>query len=55
MRDRVQVEVAGARGRSGGVEFVEGVAAYTGFRKASVTTQEEFRVAEPDPREPTLE
>jgi hypothetical protein len=50
MRDRVQVELAGARGRSGGVEFVEGVAAYSGFRKASVTTQEEFRVPEPDPR-----
>jgi hypothetical protein len=50
MRDRLQVELASARGRSGGVEFVEGVAAYSGFRKASVTTQEEFRVAEPDPR-----
>ena len=43
-----------ARGRSGSVEFVEGLAAYSGFRKASVTTQEEFRVPEPDPRDPTL-
>lgn len=57
MRDRLQVELGSgsARGRSGSVEFVEGVAAYTGFRKASVTTQEEFRVPEPDPREPILE
>jgi hypothetical protein len=50
MRDRLQVELGNASKRSGGVEFVEGVAAYTGFRKASVSTQEEFRVAEPDPR-----
>jgi hypothetical protein len=50
MRDRVQIELAGARGRTGGVELVDGVADYSGFRKASVTTQEEFRVPEPDPR-----
>ncbi len=55
MRDRLQIELGSgsARGRSGSVEFVEGTAAYTGFRKASVTTQEEFRVPEPDPRDPT--
>ena len=50
MGDRLQTELAGARGRSGSVEFVEGLAAYTGFRQAGVTTQEEFRVPEPDPR-----
>jgi hypothetical protein len=50
MRDRLQSELVGARGRSGSVELVEGLAAYSGFRKAGVTTQEEFRVPEPDPR-----
>jgi hypothetical protein len=49
MRDRLQTEFAGARGRSGSVEFVEGLAAYSGFRQAGVTTQEEFRVPEPTP------
>ena len=43
MRDRLQTELAGARGRSGSVELVEGLAAYTGFRQAGVSTQEEFR------------
>ena len=54
MRDRLQVELGSrsTQGRSGSVELVEGIANYTGFRKASVTTQEEFRVAEPDPPEP---
>jgi hypothetical protein len=42
MRDRLQTELAGTRGRSGSVEFVEGLAAYTGFRQAGVSTQEEF-------------
>jgi len=50
MRDRLQTEVVGARGRSGSVEVVEGLAAYTGFRQAGVTTQEEFRVPAPEPR-----
>jgi hypothetical protein len=50
MRDRLQTELVGARGRSGSIELVEGLAAYSGFRKAGVTTQEEFRVPEPDPR-----
>ena len=50
MRDRLQTEVVGARGRSGSVEVVEGLAAYTGFRQAGVTTQEEFRMPEPEPR-----
>ena len=50
MRDRLQTELAGQRGRSGSVEFVEGLAAYSGFRQAGVSTQEEFRVKEPEPR-----
>ena len=50
MRDRLQTDVVGAHGRSGSVELVEGLAAYSGFRKAGVSTQEEFRVPEPDPR-----
>ena len=49
MRDRLQTEIAGARGRSGSVEVVEGLAAYSGFRQAGVSTQEEFRVPEPAP------
>jgi hypothetical protein len=49
MRDRLQTELAGQRGRSGSVEFVEGLATYSGFRQAGVTTQEEFRVKEPTP------
>lgn len=47
MRDRLQTELAGARGRSGSVEHVEGLAVYTGFRQAGVSTQEEFRAPEP--------
>jgi hypothetical protein len=50
MRDRVETELVGARGRSGTVEVVEGLAAYSGFRQAGVSTQEEFRVPEEDPR-----
>ncbi|HYN01685.1 MAG TPA: hypothetical protein VE359_04510, partial [Vicinamibacteria bacterium] len=50
MRDRLQTELVGARGRSGSVEVVEGLAAYSGFRQAGVTMQEEFRVPEPEPR-----
>jgi len=50
MHDRLQTELVGARGRSGSVEVVEGLAAYTGFRQAGVTTQEEFRVPEAEPR-----
>ena len=50
MRDRLQTDLAGQRGRSGSVEFVEGLAAYSGFRQAGVSTQEEFRVKEPEPR-----
>ena len=49
MRDRLQTELVGARGRSGSVEVVEGLAAYSGFRQAGVSTQEEFRVPEPEP------
>ena len=47
MHDRLQTELVGARGRSGSVEVVEGLAAYTGFRQAGVSTQEEFRLPEP--------
>jgi hypothetical protein len=50
MRDRLQTEVTGARGRSGTVEVVDGLAAYSGFRQAGVTTQEEMRP--PDPEDP---
>jgi hypothetical protein len=50
MRDRLQTELAGARGRSGSVELVEGLAAYSGFRQAGVSTQEELRAPEPETR-----
>jgi hypothetical protein len=50
MRDRLQTELTGARGRSGSVEVVEGLAAYSGFRQAGVSTKEEFRLPAPDPR-----
>lgn len=46
MRDRLQTELVGARGRSGSVELVEGLATYSGFQRAGVSTQEEFRVPE---------
>jgi hypothetical protein len=49
MRDRLQTELVGQRGRSGSVEFVEGLAAYSSFRHAAVSTQEEFRVPAPEP------
>jgi len=50
MRDRFETEIKGTRGRSGSVEVVEGLAAYTGFRQAGVTTREEIRVPEAKPR-----
>jgi hypothetical protein len=50
MRDRLQTEIVGVRGRWGGVELVEGLAAYKGFRQAGVSTQEEFRALEPEVR-----
>lgn len=46
MRDLYQTELTGARGRSGSVELVEGLASYGGFRKAGVTTEEEYRLPE---------
>jgi hypothetical protein len=49
MRDRLQTELVGARGRSGTVEVVDGFAAYSGFRQAAVSTQEEIRVPGGDP------
>ena len=50
MRDRLQTELVGARGRSGTVEVVDGLAAYSAFRQAGVSTREEFRVPESKPR-----
>jgi hypothetical protein len=49
MSDRLHTERAHARG-FGSVEFVEGLATYSGFRQAGVSTQEEFRLPEPDSR-----
>jgi hypothetical protein len=34
--------LVGQRGRSGSVELVEGLAVYSGFRQAGVSTEEEF-------------
>jgi hypothetical protein len=50
MHDRVQTDAVGWRGPSSSVEVVEGLAAYSGFRQAGVSTQEEFRVPEAEPR-----
>ena len=50
MHDRVQTDVVGRRGPSSSVEVVDGLAAYSGFRQAGVSTREEFRVPEPDSR-----
>ena len=46
MRDRFHTELVGSRGRSGSVELVEGQASYGGFRRAGVTTEEDYRVPE---------
>jgi hypothetical protein len=43
MRDRLQTEQVGRRGVAP-LEFIEGLAAYNGFRQAGVTTNEEFRL-----------
>jgi hypothetical protein len=48
MRDRLQAELVGSR--SGSVEVVEGLAAYSAFRQAGVSTQEQFRLPETPPR-----
>ena len=45
MRDRLQTEQAGKRGVAP-VEFLEGLAAYSAFRQAGVSTNEEFRLPE---------
>ncbi len=45
MRDRLQTEQVARRGVAP-VEFVEGLAAYSAFRQAGVSTKEEFRVPE---------
>ncbi|HUL78779.1 MAG TPA: hypothetical protein VL691_16060 [Vicinamibacteria bacterium] len=50
MRDRLQTEVVGAHGGWGMVECVEGLAAYSAFRQAGVSAQEQFRLPEPEPR-----
>jgi hypothetical protein len=52
MRDRFRTDLVGSRGRSGSVEDVEGLAAYSGFRQAGVSTQEQFRLPETDPPDP---
>ena len=44
MRDRLQTDQV--KGRPATVEFVEGLAAYSGFRQAGVSTKEEFRLPE---------
>lgn len=49
MRDRVQTELVSVRGRSGSVECVDGLATDSGFLRAGVSTQEEFRVPEETP------
>ena len=43
MQERWESRLTGARGRSGPVEFVEGVATYRSFRRAVVETQEEVK------------
>lgn len=45
MRERLQTEQVGRRGVAP-VEFVEGLAAYSGFRQAGVSTKEEIRLPE---------
>ena len=50
MRDRLQTEFRGARGRWGAVEVVDGLAVYSGFRQAGVTTHEEVRSPDAPPR-----
>jgi hypothetical protein len=50
MRDRLQTEIVGARGRSGAVEVIDGLAAYSGFRQAGVSTKEEYRLPQDEPR-----
>jgi hypothetical protein len=49
MRDRLQTEQVARRGFAA-VEYVDGLAAYTAFRQAGVSTQEEVRVPEDGPR-----
>jgi hypothetical protein len=46
MSDRLQTEQAGRRGVAA-VELVEGLAAYSAFRQAGVSTKEEIRLPEP--------
>jgi hypothetical protein len=43
MLERWESRLTGVRGRSGPVEFVEGVASYRAFRRAVVETQEEVK------------
>jgi hypothetical protein len=46
MTDRLQTEVTGTRGHPGIVEVIEGLAAYSAFREAGVSTDESFRLPE---------
>ena len=43
MHERWESRLTGARGRSGPVEFVDGVATYRAFRRAVVETQEQVQ------------
>jgi hypothetical protein len=45
MSDRLQTELVGRRGIAA-LEYLDGLAAYSGFRQAGVSTEEEFRVPE---------
>lgn len=47
MQERLESRLTGSRGRSGPVEFVEGVATYRAFRRAVVETQEEVKPPQP--------
>jgi len=47
MKERWETRLEGSRGRSGPVEMVDGIATYSGFRRAEVDTQQEIRTPEP--------
>jgi hypothetical protein len=50
MRDHLHTEVVGARGHSGSVEVVDGLASYANFRRAEVSTEEVYRAPKTEPR-----
>jgi hypothetical protein len=51
MAERLQSDTVGARGRVGPFEYIEGLARYSGFRRAGVTTDETFRLQEEPSKE----